>query len=162
MKFCSHISEASVLYLLWTSSIITGSRCWIHFFLPFSKGQGNMKLQKSSSLCHIGVSPEGNMAMVFLMPFFSPCRFSTQSLAHLVTAHTVTHSRIAPSEKLLLMNINSTWKGSSHRSAHVMSRGAVLQCLASPWAHSPGHTHAWLLLYSKYRKKVFSVIKHPY
>lgn len=67
-----------------------------------------MKLQKSSSLCHIGVSPEGNMAMVFLMPFFSPCRFSTQSLAHLVTAHTVTHSRIAPSEKLLLMNINST------------------------------------------------------
>lgn len=75
MKFCSHISGTSVLYLLWTFSIITGSRSWIHFFLPFSKGQGNMKLQKSSSLCHIGVSPEGNMAVVFLMPFFPPPPF---------------------------------------------------------------------------------------
>lgn len=66
MKLCSHTSGANVLYLLWTFSIITGSRSWIRFFLPLSKGQGNMKLQKSnSSLCHICVSPEGKMAMVF-------------------------------------------------------------------------------------------------
>lgn len=95
MKPCSRTWGASVLHLLWTFSIVAGSRSWIYFFLPLLKGQGNMKPQKAnSSLCHISVSPQGNIAMVFLMLFFSSRLFNPQSLAQLVTAHTVTHSHI--------------------------------------------------------------------
>lgn len=84
MELCSHTSGPSVLYSLWTFSIITGSRSWICFFLPLSKGQGNMKLQKSnSSPCHFCVSPEGNMAMVFLMLPPPSSAFSIHSPWHI-------------------------------------------------------------------------------
>lgn len=81
MKLCSHTSEASVLHLLWTFSILTGRRSWICFLLSLLKGQGNMKPQKAnSSLCHISVSPQGNIAVVFLMLFLPPLTFQSTVL----------------------------------------------------------------------------------
>lgn len=136
--------------MLWTFSIVAGSRSWICFFLPLLKGQGNMKPQKAnSSLCHISVSPQGNIAVVFLMLFFPPPTFQSTVLGTTGdSSHTYSH--IIPS-KLLLMNIGSTRKGPSHCSTRVMSRGKISQGLASsqvfwfwccmPTIHSIRHTH---------------------
>ena len=90
LKFCS--SGVSKLSLHCSFSIVTGSSSWIRFFILLSKGQGNMKLQKpNSSLHRICVNPEGNMAMVILMLFFSFCLFNTKSFAHLLMGHTAVH-----------------------------------------------------------------------
>lgn len=109
VKLCSCTSGASVLHLLWTFSIVTGSRSWICFFLSLLKGQGNMKPQKANSPVSHFCEPTGQHSSSIFNAFSSPPDFSIHSPWH--NWWQLTQKEWCKSKcvtKLLLMNIGAS------------------------------------------------------